>query len=165
MQLQYLANNQSCTSLSISDLEHLSTISLVHYVVIWQFSGLKWCPFLEICVNTQLIPIHQSPSLMITINYYTKLNYLTKICVSQKYHTCSINILLQVIIVLIDYFIIVSTLKCNIFCGEKVLRVDEVHSWRASNFLENFCNSPNFIVLEITVGHWPFFKQFQHLAD
>ena len=20
-------------------------------------------------------------------------------------------------------------------------------------------------VLEITVGHWPFFKQFQHLAD
>ena len=82
----------------------------------------------KICVNTQLTPIHQSPSLMITINYYTKLNCLTKICVSQKYHTCGINILIQVMIVLIDNFIIVATLKCNTFCGEKVLWMDEVHS-------------------------------------
>ena len=70
-------------------------------------------------------------------NYYTKLNCLTKICVSQKYHTCGIKILMQVIIVLID----------NMFCGEKVLWMDEVHSRRASNLLENFCNSLNFMCL------------------
>ena len=68
-------------------------------------------------------------------NYYTKLNCLTKICVSQKYHTCGINILIQVMIVLIDYFIIVSTLKCNIFCGEKVLWMDEF-AGKLSQFTE-----------------------------
>ena len=39
--------------------------------------------------------------------------------------------------------------------------------WRSSSILEEYMVGiyHNVAVLEITVGHWPFSDQFQHLAD
>jgi len=46
---------------------------------------------------------------------------------------------------------------CNVYIFYLVVLSD--------SFTDSIVSSYNIAVLEITVGHWPFSNQFQHLAD